>query len=182
MTLKRSYLLAVLVLTGVCLLAMATLGMMVWYNYDGRTTGSDVSGEDDLAPKGNEPAMTVPIIVHRSGGQNSLTEEMSNKSYITENSVFIIEGTVENVTSDWNSDNTSIFTNSTINISKYVKGAPSSNDTLYVMTEGGVVGNIGMSVEDAPTFIEGQKVRIYIGESHGEYFVFPGPNGVEEIE
>ncbi|MEK7501247.1 MAG: hypothetical protein AAB642_03950 [Patescibacteria group bacterium] len=122
------------------------------------------------------------IIVKRSGGAGLLIAECADKSYITETADYIIEGTVEKVESKWNEERTSIFTYTDLKIVKYVKGAPFTEDKLQIVTPGGIVGEIGLAVEDQPIFHEGKKVRIYLQETSGEFSIVCAQMGVEEIE
>ena len=121
------------------------------------------------------------IIVRQSGGTGSLIEECGNRSYITETVDYIIEGTVEHVESRWDEAHTDIFTYTDLRIETYVKGTPFQYDTLQIVTPGGTVGDLTSGVEDQPIFHEGKRVRIYFVEENGEFSIFCGQMGVEEL-
>lgn len=125
------------------------------------------------------------IIVEQSGGAGMLIAELiaecADKSYITKTADYIIEGIVEKVESKWNEERTSIFTYTDLKIVKYVKGAPFTEDKLQIVTPGGIVGGIGLAVEDQPIFHEGKKVRIYLQETSGKFSIVCAQMGVEEI-
>ena len=122
------------------------------------------------------------IIVKQSGGAGILIAECADKSYITEQADYIIEGTVEKVEIRWNDEKTNIFTYSDLRIEKYVKGEPFAEDTLQIITPGGTVGGVGVWVEDQPIFHEGKRVRIYFKEINGEFSIVCAQTGVEEAE
>ena len=144
----------------------------------------EVPKKEAEAPK-EEPIVTPTpegqLIVKQSGGAGLLIAECADKSYITETADYIIEGIVEKVESKWNEERTSIFTYTDLKIVKYVKGAPFTEDKLQIVTPGGIVGEIGLAVEDQPIFHEGKKVRIYFQETSGEFSIVCAQFGVEEI-
>jgi len=123
----------------------------------------------------------LAFIVKQSSGQELLIEECADRDYINETADYIIEGTVEKVESKWNEENTSIFTYTTLLIEKYVKGTPSEDDRLQIITPGGTVGEVSQWVEDQPIFHEGKKVRIYFEKTNGDYSIVCAQFGVEEI-
>ncbi len=123
----------------------------------------------------------TPVVVKQSGGSNILIKDCSNKSYITENADYIVEGTIEKVESKWNEERTSIFTYSDMAIERYVKGSKFSGNKIQIITPGGTVGEISMWVEDQPIFHEGKKVRLYFEEINGEFSIVCAQMGVEDI-
>ena len=132
----------------------------------------------------NKPTAAPPlgsqVIVRQSGGAAMLIAECADKSYITQTADYIIEGTVEKVESRWNQERTGIFTYTELAIEKYVKGAPFAENKLQIVTPGGTVGEISQWVEDQPIFHEGKRVRIYLEEVNGEFYIVCGQFGVEE--
>lgn len=134
------------------------------------------------APEGQTtPLPEDKIIVKQPGGAGILIPECADKSYITNTSDYIIEGTVEKVESKWNEERTSILTYTDLRIEKYVKGTPFTKDKLQIVTLGGRVGEVNQLVENEPIFHEGKKVRIYLQETNGELSIVCAQFGVEEI-
>ena len=132
----------------------------------------------------NKPTVAPPpggqVIVKQSGGAGMLIAECADKSYITQTADYIIEGTVEKVESRWNEEGTGIFTYTELAVEKYVKGAPFAENKIQIVTPGGAVGEISQWVEDQPIFHEGKRVRIYLEEVNGEFYIVCGQFGVEE--
>ncbi|GAI12400.1 unnamed protein product, partial [marine sediment metagenome] len=128
-------------------------------------------------------------VVNNSGGAGALAAECADESYIAGKADYIIEGTVEKVESKWNEEGTlfpyihgtSIFTYTDLEIERYIKGEPFTEDKLRIVTPGGTVGEISCAVEDQPIFHEGKKVRIYFQEENGEFSIVCGFCGVKEI-
>ena len=132
------------------------------------------SGKPANIPSGGQ------IIVKQSGGAGLLVKECTDEAYRTEKADYIIEGTVEKVESRWNQEKTGIFTYTDLQIERYVKGAPFAENKLQIVTPGGTVGELSQRVEDQPIFHEGKKVRIYLEEVNGEFFIVCAQFGVEE--
>jgi hypothetical protein len=126
------------------------------------------------------PSPEGQIVVKQSGGAGILVKECADEAYRTEKADYIIEGTVEKVESRWNEDRTNIFTYTDLRIEKYIKGAPFAENNLQIVTPGGTVGEISQWVEDQPIFHEGKRVRIYLEEVSGEFFIVCSQFGVKE--
>jgi len=73
----------------------------------------------------------------------------------------IVTGTVTGVTSQWDDSHSTIYSDVTVSVERLDKG-DAANRTLTVRVPGGEVGDIGMAVEDMPTFTTGQKVTLYL--------------------
>lgn len=137
------------------------------------------------------PTTEGTIVVKQSGGVGLLAAECADESYITEKADYIIEGTVEKVESKWSEERTLfpyihgtiIFTYTDLEIERYIKGEPFTEDKLRIVTPGGEMGEneISLAVEDQPIFHEGKKVRIYFQEENGEFSIVCGFCGVKEI-
>ena len=126
------------------------------------------------------PSPGGKVIVKQSGGAALLIKECTDKSYITHEADYIVEGTVEKAESQWNESRTSIFTYTDLKIENYVKGAPFAQNELQIVTPGGTVGEVSQWAEDQPIFHEGKKVRIYFEEVNGEFSIVCAQFGVEE--
>ena len=145
-----------------------------------------------VSPKPTATSTEGPItVVKQSGGVGLLAAECADESYITEKADYIIEGTVEKVESKWSEERTLfpyihgtiIFTYTDLEIERYIKGEPFTENKLRIVTPGGEMGEneISLAVEDQPIFHEGKKVRIYFREENGEFSIVCGFCGVKEI-
>lgn len=150
-----------LLIIGIITLVIITIGFFIYNNYI------------------NIPSSEDKIVVKQSKGAGMLSIECANKSYVTETSDYIIEGTIENVESKWNPENNFIFTYSDFKIEKYIKGNPFEEETIQIITDGGCVGDICQNSEDGPTMSPGKK-RLYIVIINGEYNIH-GCGGVVDI-
>ncbi len=72
----------------------------------------------------------------------------------------IVTGTVTGVTSQWDDSHSTIYSDVAVSVERFDKG--NSYRELTVRVPGGEVGDIGMAVEDMPTFVTGQKVSLYL--------------------
>jgi len=129
----------------------------------------------------SQPSLTGQVVVKQSGGAGLLIAECQDRQYIITTADYIVEGVVEKVESNWNEDNSAIFTTTNLSIKNYVKGVPLAGDELQVVTPGGTVGDITQVVEDQPIFHEGKRVRIYFQEVDGEFHIVCAQFGVEEL-
>ena len=129
----------------------------------------------------SQPSLTGQVVVKQSGGAGLLIAECQDRQYIITTADCIVEGVVEKVESNWNEDNSAIFTTTNLSIKNYVKGAPLAGDELQVVTPGGTVGDITQVVEDQPIFHEGKRVRIYFQEVDSEFHIVCAQFGVEEL-
>jgi len=97
-----------------------------------------------LMPEGGRAA-TVPWID---------LEEMANRAEV------IALGTVEKVESAWTADGRVIVTTATIEIEKGLKGGPWRR--VSIRTPGGRVGDQTMVASGAPTFLEGERLVVFL--------------------
>ena len=140
-----------------------------------------LAGCTQEAPISKAPPSAGPVVVKQSGGAGLLIAECNDKQYIISTADYIVEGIVNSVETDWNEDETSIFTHTNLSIEKYVKGAPLAGNELDIVTPGGTVNDITQLVEDQPIFHQGKRVRIYFHEIDGEYHIVCAQFGVEEL-
>ena len=73
----------------------------------------------------------------------------------------IIVGTVTGFSSSWNSEKTKIYTEVRVVVEENHKG-PAGRNEVTVIVPGGRVGEITHWVEDAPCFIVGERVKMYL--------------------
>ena len=89
----------------------------------------------------------------------------------------IVTGNVTGVTSEWNDSHSMIFTDVTIAAEQFDKGAAPGR--LTVRVPGGEVGEVGLAVEDEPSFTPGQRVALHLGRTneHGVFNLIGGGHG-----
>jgi hypothetical protein len=139
-----------------------------------------LAGCTPAVPELQPPPSPGPVTVKQTGGAPALIAECQDRQYIISTADYIVEGTVREVESKWNEDETGILTYTDLSIEKYVKGAPFAQDRLQIITPGGTVGDITQVVEDQAIFHEGKRVRIYFREMDGEFHIVCAQFGVEE--
>lgn len=74
----------------------------------------------------------------------------------------IVGAKVQSIRSEWNDDQTQIFTTVTIQVGNVYSGRVADSSTVTVVVPGGVVGNLAMEVEHAPTFAVGEEVVLFL--------------------
>jgi hypothetical protein len=108
----------------------------------------------------------TPVIIKHSGGASMLIKECSEKSFIEEESDYIIEGQVKKKDVHWNDDKTSIVTYVEFSVDKYLKGEPFGNNLVSIEVLGGCVDDFCEGAEDQPgVFQEGENLRMYLEKS-----------------
>ncbi len=100
---------------------------------------------------------------------------------LTRAAEMIIIGSVRQVGPSWMTLGGTIFTGATVAVSDFIKN-PSSDTTLHIRTLGGTTACYGMWVEDQPSFVENEKVLLFLRhstfESREPYLVVVGgPQG-----
>jgi hypothetical protein len=88
----------------------------------------------------------------------------------------IITGTVRSARSAWNQDRTAIHTDYAFEVSAAAKGNVGRDITVRV--PGGEVDDIGMAVEDQPSFRVGDKLTLNLVRSGSVYLVLGGTQGI----
>jgi hypothetical protein len=73
----------------------------------------------------------------------------------------IIEGVVEDVRSEWSEDNSIIQSVVTLRVQETLKG-DIQDGRILIQYPGGQVGEIGLKVEDMPTFRKNEKVLVFM--------------------
>jgi hypothetical protein len=94
-----------------------------------------------------------------AGSLNAMMVQLSPTDLSVQARV-IVTGTVTGVTSQWDNSHSTIYSDVTISVERFDKGI--ADRVLTVRVPGGEVGDIGMAVEDVPTFVTGQKVSLYL--------------------
>lgn len=82
------------------------------------------------------------------------TEELTGEADV------IIEGDVMQVSSYWNDDHTSIYTEAVVVVNEPIKGSAAT--LIRVRHEGGEVGNVGLKISDMESFQNGERVLVFL--------------------
>jgi len=90
----------------------------------------------------------------------------------------IVTGKVVDQKSQWNSDNSRIYTNVTIQVDEYLKGSD-NQDRIVITHLGGEVGDIGETYSHIPAFIDDENVLVFVKKSAKDesLSVFEGEEG-----
>ena len=88
---------------------------------------------------------------------------------LTANSSHIMRGEVLSVVSQWNADQTSIYTKVTVAIAEMYKGSGITPPTATILVPGGTVDDTKLWVEHTPTFSVGQEVVTFLID-HGSFY------------
>lgn len=80
----------------------------------------------------------------------------------------IVRGTVVGMESYWGDDHRVIYTDVLVAVQSQFKGVPVGRE-VTVTVAGGIVGDIGLTVEDMPRFSNGQDVILFLNK-RGEAF------------
>ena len=80
---------------------------------------------------------------------------------LTDNSELIVEGKVTNRRSEWNTDQTRIYTHVTIAVDQYLKGA-NPEQSVMVTHLGGEIGEVGEIYSGAARFVDDEEVLVFL--------------------
>jgi len=97
---------------------------------------------------------------------------------MSENADLIITGKVLEQSSNWNEDNTRIYTQATIHVEEYLKGA-NNGSSVVVRYLGGEVGDVGELYSHMPRFENEEEVLVFLkrDNTNTDYKVFNGEDG-----
>lgn len=99
---------------------------------------------------------------------------------LTKGSGSVVRGTVKSVEPRWTKDGARIMTDAVIEVRETWKGT--HRDTLTVMQQGGVIGDVGQLVHGTIPFRSGDEVVLFL-EPRGERFMITGMmQGVFRVE
>ncbi len=101
---------------------------------------------------------------------------------LTEQATMVITGTVEDTKSEWNEDETQIYTYITISVDEFVKGAV-PDERVTIKQIGGTVDDITLYIVDSPQFRVGEEVLLFVrpglipvvGMSQGKFTIETEP-------
>jgi len=120
------------------------------------------------------------ITVLLFGTQNlSLAQSIqSDIKNLSQGADMIITGKVVDQQSQWNSDNSRIYTNVTIQVDEYLKGSE-NQDRIVISHLGGEVGSVGETYSHIPTFLDDENVLVFVKKSAKDQSlsVFEGEEG-----
>ena len=108
---------------------------------------------------------------------NSQPIQSENKN-LSKDADMIVTGKVVDQKSQWNSDNSRIFTKVTIQVDEYLKGS-NNQDRIVITHPGGAVGNVGETYSHIPTFANDEDVLVFLKKSDKDQSlrVFEGDGG-----
>lgn len=89
---------------------------------------------------------------------------------LTANSSDVVRGEVLSLESQWNDDETFIFTIVTLRVDERYKGNVGIHSEVTILVPGGEVGEVGLGVEHAAKFEEGQEVIVFLRSIEGGRF------------
>ena len=97
---------------------------------------------------------------------------------MSKNADLIITGKVTQQSSNWNEDNTRIYTRATIQVEEYLKGNNNSGP-IIVSYLGGEVGEVGEMYTHMPRFEDNEEVLVFLkkDDKSPNYKVFNGEEG-----
>jgi len=121
-------------------------------------------------------ALALAVLLSFAGSVSALTMEMTTDQLAARADV-IVTGTVTSLNSSWNEFHTTIYTIVTIAPETFQKGAV--DGAVVVRIPGGEVGEVGLFVEDVPTFTIGEKVSLHLlrGSETGTFEVLGNGQG-----
>jgi len=114
-----------------------------------------------------------------------LVEECGNANFMAGHSDYIIEATVEKVTSAWNKERDTILSHVYLNVDHWLKGAPLPGNKLKIIVRSGCIGKVCNAVEDEPDpdfFQQGKRIRAYLENVDSELKLLCGFMGTQEIK
>jgi hypothetical protein len=114
------------------------------------------------------------------GTQNLILAQSINSDIrnLSQGADMIVTGKVVDQKSEWNSDNSRIYTQVTIQVDEYLKGSD-NQDRIVITHLGGEVGDIGETYSHIPTFIDDENVLLFVKKSAKDesLSVFEGEEG-----
>lgn len=117
----------------------------------------------------------IMLFVHFEAHSQTIQTEIKNFS---KGADLIITGKVVDQKSQWNEDNTRIYTKATIQVEEYLKGT-NNGGSVVVKYLGGEVGDVGELYSHMPRFEDEEEVLVFLkkDEKKAEYKVFNGEDG-----
>lgn len=123
------------------------------------------------------------LLVTMSGTATAATDDTTYTiRELTKQANIVFTGTVDDSRSEWNEDNTQIYTYVTFSVDELIKGvAPSKKVTIKQL--GGTMGDITLYIVGAPGFEKGEEVLLFandelipvVGMSQGKFVIETEP-------
>lgn len=108
------------------------------------------------------------VVLFAVGSIQAVMEKVPIES-LSQQSETIIYGTVESVSAEAVDGKAGeIYTFVTLSVNQYLKGSPGES-FIILCYPGGIVGDIGLWVEDTPTFEVGEKCVVFIQKDAQNY-------------
>ena len=130
------------------------------------------------------------LLAGDSRASSVITRALSIAELTTRSDVIVL-GTVSFTRSDWNLSRTAIETRIDLKVEEIFKGTVDQAKISFYQL-GGVVGDTASSLGEAPTFVEGERVAIFlfknnrerlqvVGFSQGKFLVERRPEGLMAV-
>jgi len=103
----------------------------------------------------------ITNFLHFEANSQTIQSEIKN---LSKGADMIVTGKVVDQKSQWNSDNSRIYTQVTIHVDEYLKGS-NNQDRIVITHPGGEVGNIGETYSHIPTFANDEDVLVFVKKS-----------------
>ena len=127
--------------------------------------------------------LTAPVLWFGIAHSATLKNEPLSVADLAKRSDVIALGAVASVSSEWNSQKTTIYTRIGLNVEDLFKGT-ASNEMLSFYQLGGEVGNTASSVGDAAPFKRGERVIVFLYKNKDQKLAlvgsFQGKFAIEE--
>jgi len=117
----------------------------------------------------------IVFFLHFVGYSQSILSEIKN---LSKGADIILTGKVVDQKSQWNSEQSKIYTQVTLQVEELLKGAI-SEDRVVITHLGGEVGNVGETYSHIPTFANDEDVLVFLKKSTKDLSlrVFDGDGG-----
>jgi hypothetical protein len=113
------------------------------------------------------PGLACALVVSCAAALHAATVEPASDLELVAEAGFIVHGRVVSAVSEWNADETQIFTYVDIAVDRQLKGAP-LGPVVNLRVLGGWAGGIGMSIAEAPNFALDEEVVVLLNANpHG---------------
>ena len=102
----------------------------------------------------------IAFVIHLPTVNATVVKKLSEDEMASQAQA-IVKGTCTSIKSEWNEEGTKIFTYITISPQEFLKDDENSQ-TIVIKQPGGEVGEIGMRVDGASVFEEGEEVFLFL--------------------
>jgi hypothetical protein len=129
-------------------------------------------------------AVLMPVLLSITLFSTSSAQQRALKvDELAKRAEVVAVGRVTELKSEWNQDQTMIFTRVTLAVDEYIKGGDRTSSLVTITTLGGEVGEVGEMYTHAPSFRQNERVVVFLQkDQRGEYRVSGGTQGKYNIE